>query len=63
MTAWQPIPKDGDIPHDDCVIVRRRNRSGKWGIEIAYRSVGNGWRVSGGEMPVTTFEEWFPIPK
>lgn len=59
--TWRVIPPDGDIDHNDCVLVRRPKVDGTYSVAIGYKSVAAGWRVDNGTRPVTDFKEWCPI--
>lgn len=63
MTAWKQIPHNLDIPHNDCVIIRRPDNRGGWFIAISYKSISNGWRVENGAFGIEGFVEWVEIPE
>lgn len=60
--VWKPIPRDLKIDHADMVIVRRPAGRGGYGIELAYKSVGNGWRIGSGGRGIESYAEWCEVP-
>lgn len=65
MTAWNRIPEDYKIPHDDMVLIRKPNGRGDgWNLALAYRSKGNGWLLApDGSEGIHGYREWAEIPE
>ena len=64
MSEWQTIPSDGNIDHNDCVLVRKRKPDGKWSVDIAYKAINGTWRAGNGAYSIdeARFGQWCPIP-